>query len=314
MNPVAPARLSRWLTALLLSTTLAASEAGRLEIIAPDSLGSAAAQLATFADGDFADIRVLVGLDRFGPPVRVLLAPEGSELARRAPSWVSGYARAELAEIVLFPARAPSYPDHTLGVLLRHEVAHVLTFRATGGRPIPTWLAEGIATVAAREWGIEDRARWAAAVIGPGPRSCAELDAAFHSGGRQVSRAYALSAALTRSLKRRHGQHAIAALLAGIARGEDLPTAFRAATGTSLAAFERRFFRTDAFWTTWVPFLTSTGALWMGITLLALYAIRRRRQRDAEQRARWQELELQDQRLSDMTTDEPLQQDPSCYN
>ena len=314
MNPAAPARLCRWLAALLLAAFAQDAQAERLQLNAPDSLRIAKARLAPFVDDDFADILMLVGLDTFGPPMRVFLAPEGSELARRAPSWVSGYARAELAEIVLFPARAPSYPDRTLGVLLRHEVAHVLTFRATAGRPIPTWLAEGIATVAAREWGIEDRARWAAAVIGPGPRSLAELDAAFLSGGRQVARAYALSAALTRSLQRRHGQHTVAALLAGMARGEDLPTAFRAATGTSLAAFERRFFRTDAFWTTWVPFLTSTGALWMGITLLALYAIRRRHQRDAEQRARWQELELQNQRLSHMTTDEPLTDDPSRYN
>lgn len=306
--------VSRWFAAALLLAAAARAEAARLDIIAPDSLHAAAARVRVLAEDDFGDVLALVGIEEFGPSVRVFLAPEDSEPARRAPSWVSGYARPALAEIVLFPSRVPSYPDRTLAALLRHEVAHVLTFRAAGHRLVPTWLTEGIATVAAREWGLEDRARYAAAVIGPGPRSLRQLDAAFRSGGRQVPRAYALSAAAVRSLQRRHGHGSVARLLDGIAGGEDLPTAFRSATGTSLAAFERRFFRTDAFWTTWVPFLTSSGALWTAITLLALLAIRRRRQRDDEQRARWHEAEMVERRLSDTAADDVPAADPNRYN
>ncbi len=288
--------------------------AAPLEIVAPPSLGRAVAAVNALANDDFTDVLALVGLASFGPPVRVILASEDSDLARHAPSWVSGYAEPLLNQIVLFPSRVPSYPDRTLAVLLRHEVAHVLTARAARYRPLPAWLAEGIATVAAREWGLEDRARYAAAVIGPGPRSLAELEAAFRAGGRQVARAYALSAALVRSLQRRHGADAVARLLAGLARGEDLPRAFRFATGTSLVAFERRFFRSDAFWTTWVPFLTSSGALWMAITLLALLAIRRRRRRDAELRARWQELEAWQHEERDPTAVVAPPGDPRSYN
>jgi len=302
---------------IVVASLLAAatgSAAAPLEIVAHPSLERAAAAVRALAGDDFTDVLALVGLDSFGPPVRVILAGEDSDLARRAPSWVSGYAQPLLGEIVLFPARVPSYPDRTLAVLLRHEVAHVLTARAAGHRPLPAWLAEGIATVAAREWGLEDRARYAAAVIGPGPRSLAELEAAFYGDGRQVARAYALSAALVRSLQRRHGPHTVAQLLAGLARGEDLPGAFRAATGTSLAAFERRFFRSDAFWTTWVPFLTSSGALWMAITVLALLAIHRRRRRDAELRARWQELEAWQHEERDPTAVAAPPGDPRSYN
>lgn len=305
---------SRLLAAALLLTISAGTEAARLDIVAPASLHTAASRVRALASDDFGDVLALVGLAEFGPPVRVFLAPEDSELARRVPSWVAGFAQPAINEIVLFPARVPSYPDRNLAVLLRHEVAHVLAARAAGHRVIPTWLAEGIATVAAREWGLEDRARYAAAVIGPGPRSLRELDAAFRAGGRQVPRAYALSAALVRALERRHGRDSVARLLSGIARGEDLPAAFRAATGTSLAAFERRFFRTDAFWTTWVPFLTSSGALWMGITALALLAIRRRRRRDAELRARWEEGELLTVAPPPARSDHPSTDDPSRYN
>ncbi len=308
-------RSSRLVAAAVLLAAAAFAETPALDIVAPAPLEQVAIRVRALAADDFSDVLALVGLEAFGPPVRVVLAAEDSDLARRAPSWVSGYAQPLLSEIVLFPARVPSYPDRTLAVLLRHEVAHILTARAAGHRPLPAWVAEGIATVAAREWGLEDRARYAAAVIGPGPRSLAELEAAFRAGGRQVSRAYALSAALMRSLQRRHGPGSVARLLAGIARGEDLPAAFRFATGTSLASFERRFFRTDAFWTTWVPFLTSSGALWTAITMLALLAIRRRRQRDAEQRARWEEMERMDQRRGDATAgDLPTGDSPDRYN
>lgn len=288
--------------------------AATLTIEAPPSLHAAAARLAALAGDDLAEILALVGLAQFGPPVRVVLAGEDSELARRAPSWVAGYAQPVLGDIVLFPGRVPSYPDRNLEVLLRHEVAHVLASRAAGHRPLPTWLAEGIATVAAREWGLEDRARYAAAVIGPGPRSFRELDAAFHAGPRQVARAYALSAALVRALERHHGPGAVARLLARLAAGDDLHDAFRAVTGTSLASFERRFFRSDAFWTTWVPFLTSSAALWMGITLLALLAIRRRRQRDAQLRARWAAEEAGPSDVAGGSAENVPTGDPTRYN
>jgi hypothetical protein len=299
--------------AVFLASTSAAA-AALLEVVASPSQERAAAAVRALASDDFADVLALVGLNSFGPPVRVVLAGEDSDLARHAPSWVSGYAVPLGSQIVLFPHRVPSYPDRTLAVLLRHEVAHVLTARAAGHRPLPAWLAEGIATVAAREWGLEDRASYAAAVIGPGPRSLAELEAAFRAGGRQVARAYALSAALVRSLQRWHGADAVARLLAALARGEDLPAAFRSATGTSLATFERRFFRSEAFWTTWVPFLTSSGALWMGITLLALLAVRRRRQRDAELRARWQEWDALPHQLGDPAAVDEPPDDPRSYN
>jgi hypothetical protein len=45
-------------------------------------------------------------------------------------------------------------------------------------------------------------------------------------------------------------------------------------------------------WSRWIPLLTSSLALWMTITFLALWAIRRRRRRDALIRERW---DLEDQ-------------------
>ena len=80
-------------------------------------------------------------------------------------------------------------------------------------------------------------------------------------------------------------------MLDGIARDLSFDEAFRRATGERLADAEQIFFEKDVFWTTWLPFLTSTGALWMAITILALVAIRRRRVRSQQMLEAWDEEE-----------------------
>ncbi|HQU34082.1 MAG TPA: peptidase MA family metallohydrolase [Thermoanaerobaculaceae bacterium] len=258
-----------------------------LRVEAPPALARQASAVRALEVGDWRPVLKLVGLHRPGPPIRVVLAPEGSRLAANVASWVSGYAVPELGTIVLFPGRVPSYPDGNLEALLHHEVAHMLLARAAGGGAVPRWFNEGTATVAAREWGIEDGARVVLATIGRGPRSLTELDAGFSSGAAAVARSYAVSAALVRYLLRLHGDDVVGRILAGVSRGADFDDAFKAATGESVGRFASGYFRRETFWTTWVPVVTSSTVLWMAITVLALLAIKRRRERDALLREGW---------------------------
>jgi hypothetical protein len=275
--------------ALAVAAMLAAATASALELVveAPSQLASAAAAVRALGGTDLGPVLALTGLDDPGAAIRVVLADERSDLATRAPSWVAGYALPALATIVLFPARVPSYPDRNLEALLVHEVAHVLVYRAAAGKTVPRWLDEGLATVAAREWALEDRARTAVALIGYRPHSVAELDDAFSGDASAAARAYALSAALVRYLLQRYGRSCTGRMLALVAGGAPFEEAFRQATGVTLAEVETAYFRREAFWGTWVPFVTSSTALWIGITALALLAIRSRRRRDAEIRERW---------------------------
>lgn len=279
--------------ALVAAALVFAPPAGALELVveAGPEHAAVAARVRAVGGRDLAQVAELLGTDPGAGTVRVVLAGEGSPLAARVPSWVSGYALPPLATIVLFPARVPSYPDRTLEALVVHELAHLLIARAAGGGAIPRWFDEGLATVAAREWGIEDRARFAMAVIGPGPRSTAELESGFLGDARSAARSYAVSAALVRHLVRRFGTPFVARTLRAVAAGTPFPEAFRQVTGSSPEVAAALFFRRETFWNTWVPFLTSSTALWMGITALTLLAIRARRRRDAEIRARWAEEE-----------------------
>jgi hypothetical protein len=284
-----------WGVAIALGALVAGGAAGQgapiLRVEAPPGLERQAAAVRVLGEGEFSSVLDLVGLAAPGAPIRVVLVPEGSRLATNAPSWASGYAVPALDAIVLFPARVPSYPDRNLEVLLRHEIAHLLLARAAGLARVPRWFDEGVATVAAREWGVEDGARVALATIGRGPRSLREVDASFSGDAAAASRGYAVSAALVRYLLRRHGDSAVARILAAVSRGSDFDGAFEVATGEALAEFARSYFRRETLWNSWIPFVSSSTVLWMAITLLALLAVKRRRERDVAMREAWAEEE-----------------------
>lgn len=277
--------------ALLLLLSLPAA-AQRLIVEAPTALEPVAARLRALDPVQTEGAARLVGLDDPGPPIRVLLAGEGSVQALSAPPWVAGYALPEQGVVVLLPARSPRYPDSTLEDLLRHEIAHVLVGRASGHRPLPRWFHEGVAMIAGLAWGLEEQTRLAATLLRGGEVPMAAVDLRFAGGEEgEIRSAYTLSGAFIRDLLRRHGREAIGATLSGVAAGLPFEEAFARATGTTLAEAERVFWESQTFWYRWVPFLSSSVVLWILITLLALWAIQRRRRRDAARLAAWEDEE-----------------------
>jgi hypothetical protein len=292
---LAARRLSILLGLLVLPPPAGALRAGEppeIRIEAPPEAAAAAARARALDRRALLPVLALLGVEDPGAPIRVVLAPEGSDLARAAPRWVAGYAYGALGTVVLFPERAPPYPESSLEELLHHEIAHVLIVRAAGYHEVPRWFHEGLAMVAGRAWGLEDRARVTLALLPPRDLSLAEVETWFAAGEARAARAYALSGAFVRDLLQRHGEDTAARLLARVAVGVPFAAAFRETTGRTLEAAEAAFWRRQDLWSRWVPLVTSSATLWIGVTLLALYAIRRRRQRDAALFARWQAEEL----------------------
>lgn len=237
----------------------------------------------------------VVGLEDPGPPVSIELASEADDLARAVPTWVAGYAVGSEATIVLFPARTPAYPDHSFDDLLLHEVTHVLVYRAAGGRWVPRWFNEGIAMTAERVWGLEDRARLTAGrLVGPA-MAPDDVNRLFDGDRTSVARAYAWSGAFVRYLLLHDGPNVGARLLREVRTGTPFDTAFRRVTGRALERAADEFGRETAIWNRWIPFLTSTVVLWIGITFLALYAVRRRHAARLTQRLAWDEMDPPDE-------------------
>ena len=264
-----------------------AASAPRLTIEAPASLELFAETLRGTDPAPLAEAAALVGLEDPGPPIRVILAEETSPAGRQAPSWAEGYAFGSEGVVVLIPGRARAYPYGSLEALLHHEVAHVLIDRAARGHPVPRWFHEGVAMAAARRWTVADRGRLVVEMI-PGRRiGPGELDELFRRGEGPARGAYTLSGAFVRDLLRRHGPRLPSRILPEVGGGMPFDEAFRRATGESPSGAADAFYRRENIWSRWVPLLTSTFTVWTGISLLALWAIRRRRARDARRKEEW---------------------------
>ncbi len=258
-----------------------------LQFEAPASLQSLADQLRKTQDRTLAAALAATGLSRAGAPIHVLLSTEDSSLAQHVPPWVVGYASGGEGLIVIFVERVPSYPYDSVESVLTHELVHVFVTRATRGRAVPRWFNEGLATATADRWDLEDRTRLVFAMVGGKGVSRDELSELFGQGPGAARRAYVLSAAFIGSMIETWGSDFPGQLLALVSEDVPFADAFAQLTSATLDEFEDAFWAEQRWWNHWVPLLTSSTLLWAAMTLLVLYAFRRRRLQAVAIKERW---------------------------
>jgi peptidase MA superfamily protein len=289
-------RSMRWSVRLLavalgLLPLVGLAEPPPLRIEAPARFAPLASRLQNLNPHAVSAAMELVGLREPGPPISIILAPEDSETARRAPSWVSGYALVPVGSIVLFPERQVSYPHGSLEGLLLHELTHVFAMRMTRGHKGPRWFEEGLAMVASGERDLEDRAWGFWIGLTTTPTSSEEINRLFGENPPAVQKAYLLAEALVRYLMTSLGPDIPRRILGKRAEGVPFEDAVQTVTGRSLLELEREFWAQQTAWRRWIPLVTSSAILWVIIVLLALGALRRQRQRAAAVKRRWEKEE-----------------------
>jgi hypothetical protein len=228
----------------------------------------------------------LYGMDEesLREPIDVTRADPGDDAFRPwrgIPPYAAGAALEEAGALIIVPSRTGEYPFGDEGQTLRHELSHVLLYRALGFRP-PRWFDEGLAMRAGGEWGVEDE--WYLAFALPraarGEYALARVEADFREGETRVRRSYVLARAFTGDLFREEGdlaQFVREARLAGSVEG-----AFRSRFGADPETAFRRWARERPLWREWVLVLGSSRAVWTAGAFLFLAAsllafIRRRR-------------------------------------
>jgi hypothetical protein len=272
-------------------TPASAVEVPLLEVEAPPELAALAGRIHDQDPQRLEATMGLLGLVQPGEPIRVILAAEGSTVAKSTPTWVSGFAYGSLGVVVLFPDRTPAYPDTSFDELLFHELSHVLAARAAAGHSIPRWFNEGLAMYLGRSWNLEDRSRMTWALLVDRKVPLATLDQRFEGDRGEMRRAYAVSGAFVRDLYHRYGSKVGAQILSDIALGFPFEEAFYRRTGIDFVRAEELFWHSHSIWYRWVPVLTSSATLWIAITILSLFAVKRRRDRTAEIKRQWDEEE-----------------------
>jgi len=224
---------------------------------------------------------VRVGRD---PEEMAALAP----LSSPPPEYASGVTYPRLGLILLTLTAPDSWERPDMDSLYRHELSHLALARAVGGREVPRWFAEGLASYQAGEYSIgRIRTLWSASLSGE-VVPFAELSARFPSRPHEVNVAYAQSADVV-SLMRDGDADAerFRGLIAELRAGRTFDEAFSEAYGIGLPSFERRWRtrlkeRFQAF-----PLLFTGGSIWVLISMLLVVAYVRRRRRDRRVLARW---------------------------
>lgn len=204
------------------------------------------------------------------------------------PPWAAGYTLPARRLIVIRVAEAARYPYGTVQSVLAHEVSHLALHDAVGDRA-PRWLDEGLATWQGRHWSLVDAfALSASMMLRPLP-PLARADALFLAGEADARTAYAQAFTFTAWSVHRYGEGFPARLVRALAR-HDVPEAWAIAAGEPLDAAEQSWRRSAAVRFRWIPWLGTSGMLWVIATVLASLAAAHRRRLAAAQRARMPDL------------------------
>jgi hypothetical protein len=268
--------------AFLLSLPAIASAA--LTIDAPPQLGATADRLRAVDFAPLDDALRRAGLAR-PDDIRITLIPDEDSRAGTVPHWIVGLAFGE-REIAIFPDRVVSYPYDSLESVVRHEVTHLALNAAAGGRAMPRWFHEGVATSVDAGWGIGAQVRLAAAMVGR--TNGASLDRLFASGAQsETQQAYLLSAVFIADLRRRHGDDVPGSIARRMAAGASFERAFAGQTRETPAAAAARAWDAYRRWTAWIPAITGASATWALILLLAFGAYATQLRRRWRRRREW---------------------------
>ncbi len=268
------------------------AQVGRCTLEAPAAQRAQLEALAGRAETLLPRVEAELGV-RPAAPYRIILIPPGRPrgpdliaLDAEAPPWAAGFLIPARRLGAIRIARADSYPYADLASVLSHEATHMLLHDAAGDA-LPRWFGEGVATGVERDWGMRDVLVYTSSLLTGVLPELSELDAAFDASDDRARTAYAASFDFLLWTVRRYGDNVVRDIIREAGR-RPFPEAWEAATGSPLARSEAEWRRGSLLLYRWVPALTGSTALWIGITFLALMAGARRRARSRAILERWE--------------------------
>lgn len=256
---------------------------------------STLASLIDGADASWARVCRELGADA-ATPLRVRVGRSPEEMAALAPEgappppYAVGVAYPALGVVLLTLSAPDTWERPDLAAVFTHELAHVATHRATGGRGVPRWLDEGIAIHVAGERSLERvQVLWEGTV---GGRLIAldDLSESFPARPTQVSLAYAESADFVAWILRRSpdGPDKLRAMLGRISRGQSFEEAVRQTWSLGIGQLELEWRSALSERYGMLPLLLGSGLAWAIVGVLVVLAWVRRRRDSRVTLERWE--------------------------
>jgi len=252
-----------------------------------------ALSLASQAPGVIAELERDLGvLAPSAVLVRILQPRRDARMAGDAagpPHWAVGYVPGSSREVVLRGDLIRAYPFEDLLSLFGHEMTHILLNSLPAGTDgLPLWFQEGVAVSESRRWSFHDVLALGTALLVASPPPLAALEHSFPDDESAARVAYAESFSFVSFLEREHGPAVVRRIVAGLAAGEHFSEAFRRVTGSDVAEVEVAWRERVTLIYRWIPALTSTSVLWLGITLLVLVSRIAKRRRERAIQEAWE--------------------------
>ncbi|MCB2192203.1 MAG: hypothetical protein KQI62_11595 [Deltaproteobacteria bacterium] len=201
------------------------------------------------------------------------------------PRWAAGLALPGRGLIVLRSPRQLGDPEQFRHLLV-HELLHLYLAAGLKGRRAPLWLEEGLAMRVSGEGGLGRTASMAGGVLGTGLIPLADLQERFPAQAGQAALAYAQSYYLVTWLQNEFGPQALPGIIKRLSQGKPLTAALRQTTGMSLAALEERFSDDMHSRFSWIAVLSTGGAFWALVAVVAMVGLAARRRSQKKRLAR----------------------------
>ncbi len=227
-----------------------------------------------------------------GGAVTIVLAPGpalwDSVTGGAVPEWAAGIAVPALGRVVLPTFAWERMSNAQLYTTLRHELAHVALHRWLAPSRIPRWFDEGYARWAAGEWSFDAvwQLRLAFLLRRTPPLERLTLD--WPSAQPDARLAYLLATSAVAHLMRLSGERGLEVLLRRWRETGSFDDALRLTLGMTPGQFEESWIDAVENRYAWPVFLAHSVVFWLfaGVILVALFFIRRRRDRARLERLR----------------------------
>jgi hypothetical protein len=222
----------------------------------------------------------------------VVLAPDlaawDAWTGGQVPHWGAGVAIPSLDRIVVPLFRAPWSGGVSEDRTLRHEWAHLGLHAHLEGLRIPRWFDEGYAQWASGGWDAASGWRLRVALARGSTPPLQELTLAWPRDRQAAELAYLLSASAVSYLVGESGARGMEVFLGRWEESRSFDRAFRETFGMTPTQFESRWIQHVRRRYGWIIFLSQTAFVWgiLGVVLLVLFGIRRRRDRERLERLR----------------------------
>jgi len=229
----------------------------------------------------------LPGLPAAYPRVGVVfLAPDQARwealTGGRAPHWGAGVAIPARSRIIMPVFQTPWDGFQAEGRTLRHEWAHLGLHDYLEGLLIPRWFDEGYAQWASGTWNMQEAWRLRFILAGDRAPPLDSLTLQWPRGRGEAEVAYLLSATAVQFMVRDSGARGMEVLLSRWREEGDFEAAFRRTFGITTSTFEGRWLEHVQRRYGFLFILGQSAVFWLllGVVVLVLFRIRRRRDQE----------------------------------